>query len=252
MRGILYFLAEIRFPAHWRASSHFFVKISRLMCARDLGSGTGRAPPCSHSTPRASGFSAAIFAHSSAFSLPGTPLWAGHHRISMVIPGLALRSAASVAGVELLLFRVRAQAGGKEVAHASYSVLSRSHAVLSRAQVPAPRGAAVFQNPRTIRRRELQPPDCPISGSSPPRMWEGEYWPGWGGRPERDAGERALAARSEGGEEAGGRGGRGTTAAPPHSFLHALTGWKRPSQVSKGYPLWMTSVGGQKGPTQAR
>ena len=35
MRGILYFFAEIRFPAHWPASSHFFVEISRLMCARD-------------------------------------------------------------------------------------------------------------------------------------------------------------------------------------------------------------------------
>ena len=94
MRGILYFFTEIRFPDHWRASSHFFVEISRLIWARDLGSGTGLAPPCSRSTPRASGSSAASFAHSSAFSLPGTPLWAGNHRISKVILGLALRSAA--------------------------------------------------------------------------------------------------------------------------------------------------------------
>jgi len=105
VRGILYFLAEIRFPAHWRASSHFFIEISRLMCARDLGSGTGCAPPCSRSTPRASGFSAAIFAHSSAFLLPGTPLRAGDHRISMVMPGLALRSFAMCRLARLLAMR---------------------------------------------------------------------------------------------------------------------------------------------------
>jgi len=45
--------------------------------------------------------SAAALAHSSAFSFPATPLCAGHHRISMTIPGLALRSVAmdSSAGV---------------------------------------------------------------------------------------------------------------------------------------------------------
>jgi hypothetical protein len=74
----------IRLPAHCRASAHLFSEIGRFRCARDLGSG---------STPRASGFSAASFAHSSAFSFPGTPMWAGHHRISMM-SGRALRSAA--------------------------------------------------------------------------------------------------------------------------------------------------------------
>jgi len=49
----------------------------------------------SPSTPRASGSSATIFAHLPALSLPVTPLWAGHHRISMMIPGLALRSRAT-------------------------------------------------------------------------------------------------------------------------------------------------------------
>jgi len=54
------------------------------------------APPspsiiCSHSIPRASGSSAASLAHSSALPFPGTPLCAGHHRISAVMSGLALR-----------------------------------------------------------------------------------------------------------------------------------------------------------------
>ena len=57
-----HFALEIRLPAHCRASAHFFSEISHLRCARDLWSG---------STPRASGFSAASFAHSSAFSFPG-------------------------------------------------------------------------------------------------------------------------------------------------------------------------------------
>jgi len=48
----------------------------------------------SHSAPRASGSSASILAHSSTFSFPGTPLCAGHHLISMVMSGLALRGAA--------------------------------------------------------------------------------------------------------------------------------------------------------------
>ena len=42
----------------------------------------------------ASGSSAESLARSSAFSFPETPLWAGHHQISMMMPGLALRSAA--------------------------------------------------------------------------------------------------------------------------------------------------------------
>jgi hypothetical protein len=78
LAGILYFTLLIRLPAHCRASAHFFSEISCLRCARDLGSG---------STPRTSGFSAVSFAHSSAFSFPGTPLWAGYHRISMVMSG---------------------------------------------------------------------------------------------------------------------------------------------------------------------
>jgi len=47
-----------------------------------------------NSTPRASGSSAASLAHSSASSFPGTPLWAGHHRISTVMFGLADRGVA--------------------------------------------------------------------------------------------------------------------------------------------------------------
>jgi len=61
------------------------------MLERDLGSGIERASArseyASHSTPRASGSSAASLAHSSAFSLPVTPLCAGHQRISMVMSG---------------------------------------------------------------------------------------------------------------------------------------------------------------------
>jgi hypothetical protein len=83
--GILYLWLEIRPPAHCRASVHFFSEISRLRWARDLGS---------RSTPRAYGVPAASFAHSSAFSLPAMPLWAGHHRISMAMSGLGLRSVA--------------------------------------------------------------------------------------------------------------------------------------------------------------
>ena len=96
--GILHFLLEARPPAHRRASVHFFSEISRLRCARGLGSGTARA--CarseypSHSTPRASGSSAASLAYSSAFSFLGTPLCAGHQQVSMVTSGRALRSTA--------------------------------------------------------------------------------------------------------------------------------------------------------------
>jgi len=61
-----------------RASVHFFPEISRLRCTRGLGSGIARAftrsEYSSHSTPRASGSSAARLAHSSAFSLPRTSL----------------------------------------------------------------------------------------------------------------------------------------------------------------------------------
>jgi len=71
--GIRYFALEALPPAHWRAPAHF-LQVSRLMFARDLGRGTARASArseyLSHCTLRVSGFSAAIFAHSSAFSLP--------------------------------------------------------------------------------------------------------------------------------------------------------------------------------------
>jgi len=83
LSGIRYFL-EVRPLAHWRASAHFFSEISRLRLARDRGMGLW-LPACS----------AAALAYSSAFSLPVTPLCAGHYRISTTIPGLALRSVAS-------------------------------------------------------------------------------------------------------------------------------------------------------------
>jgi len=66
--GMRYFALEMRPPAHDRASAHFFSEISRLRIARDHGSGPG------FPTPRVLGFSAAIFAHSSVFSLPAMPL----------------------------------------------------------------------------------------------------------------------------------------------------------------------------------
>jgi len=47
-----------------------------------------------HSTPGESGSSAACLAHASAFSLPSTPQWLGHHRISIRIPGSLRRSLA--------------------------------------------------------------------------------------------------------------------------------------------------------------
>ena len=45
---VLYPFLEIWPPAHCRASAHFFSVISRLRCARDLGSGIARAvvSPC--------------------------------------------------------------------------------------------------------------------------------------------------------------------------------------------------------------
>ena len=95
---ILYFFLEVRLSAHCWAFIHYFSEISRPRCVRDLGSGIARASTwlkySSYSTPRASGSSAASLAHSSAFSFPGTILCAGHHRISMVVSGLALRSTA--------------------------------------------------------------------------------------------------------------------------------------------------------------
>ena len=42
--GIWYFFLEVRPSAHRRAFANFFSAISRLRCARDLGSGIARAP----------------------------------------------------------------------------------------------------------------------------------------------------------------------------------------------------------------
>ena len=56
--------------------------------------GSAQSEYPSHSTPRASGSSAASLARWSAFSFPGTTLCAGHYRILMVASGLALRSTA--------------------------------------------------------------------------------------------------------------------------------------------------------------
>jgi hypothetical protein len=83
--GNLYFFAVMRPSAQLRASAHFYSDIFRLKFAKDLGKGMGRFPYLlNHSTPWASGSSAAIFAHSSAFSFPVTPWCAGCHWISMM------------------------------------------------------------------------------------------------------------------------------------------------------------------------
>jgi len=96
---VMYFFPVTRESAQALDSYHFFSEISRLGCASDLGWGINRLPyrpvHCFHSTPRASGFSAANIAHSSTFSFPGTPLWAGHHLISIVtFSGVVIRLAA--------------------------------------------------------------------------------------------------------------------------------------------------------------
>jgi hypothetical protein len=79
-------------------STHFFSDISRLVFANDLDNGMGRLPYLSaklnYSTPWPYGSTAAIFAHSSAFSFPATARCAGHHRISMTMAGLAFCEAA--------------------------------------------------------------------------------------------------------------------------------------------------------------
>jgi len=51
-----------------------------------------RSGKLGHSTPRVPDVSSTIFAHSSPFSLPATPLYAGHHHTSMTIPGLDWRN----------------------------------------------------------------------------------------------------------------------------------------------------------------
>ena len=73
----------------------------RLKLARGIGSGKRLflTMPCgslksSHTTPWASGSSAACLAHSSAFSLPSIPWQLGLHRISMQTPGSLARRAA--------------------------------------------------------------------------------------------------------------------------------------------------------------
>ena len=76
-------------------ATSFFSEISRLRCARPWELHlTSSGPSSSTIPPRAHGSSAAVFAHSSAFSLPAIPSCAGHHRISITMPGLALGSAA--------------------------------------------------------------------------------------------------------------------------------------------------------------
>ena len=52
-----------------------------------LGDGAVRVSGLNHSTPWASGSSAASFAHLSATSLPSIPWWLGYHRISILTLG---------------------------------------------------------------------------------------------------------------------------------------------------------------------
>ena len=89
--GIPYFFRLTLLSHHVRASTHFFSASSRLMLAIGLGRSIPRLPYRSeypnHSVPCLSGSAAACFAHSSAFSLPATSLWAGHHRISICMSG---------------------------------------------------------------------------------------------------------------------------------------------------------------------
>jgi hypothetical protein len=79
--------------------------------------------------PRASGSSAASLAHSSAFSFPGTPLWAGHHRISIMMPGLALLSAAMWLARVIWLGLGSSEAMRLIATWASVKIVTRSGAV---------------------------------------------------------------------------------------------------------------------------
>jgi len=89
------------FLTQFLVSAHFRSERSRLTSASDRGSGNFRSvmEPSwfvveSHSTPWASGSSAASLAHSSAISLPPMPWWLGHHRISTLALGSFARRAA--------------------------------------------------------------------------------------------------------------------------------------------------------------
>jgi len=92
-------LVFARFPrTQSRASVHFLSEKSRLKLARDLGRGQRLflTIPCgslklSHSTPWASGSSAACLAHSWAISLRSIPWWLGYHRIAVRMPSSLAR-----------------------------------------------------------------------------------------------------------------------------------------------------------------
>jgi hypothetical protein len=81
-------------PAQLRVSAHFFSEMSHFGRIRIRPSGIGRPPACRHSKPCASVSSATGLANSLAFSFSGTPLCAGHHWMSITMPGLPLLSAA--------------------------------------------------------------------------------------------------------------------------------------------------------------
>jgi hypothetical protein len=107
LAGILYFFLVVRLAAHWRASAHFFSEISCLRCARDHGS----------SIPRSS---AASLAHSSAFSLPGTPLCAGPKKVQSHqgnYKGKTKEITMELCPQLLLLFRERHEGGRWVVPH---------------------------------------------------------------------------------------------------------------------------------------
>ena len=89
------------FLAQPLASSRFCSEKPRLTLARERGRGnflsltepSGFAVE-NHSTPWASGSSAASLAHWSATSLPSIPWWLGHHQISIFTLGSLARRAA--------------------------------------------------------------------------------------------------------------------------------------------------------------
>jgi len=97
-----YFFLVTSGSAQTLASCHpTSVIFERFKCASDLGgvavfalAGRHTCPGRRCSTPCGSGLFAAIFAHSSAFSFPGTPLRAGRQRNSIVTLGLLLRMVA--------------------------------------------------------------------------------------------------------------------------------------------------------------
>jgi len=140
------------------------------MFASDLGSGIERASTRSecagHSTPRASGFSPASLAYSSAFSFPATPLCAGHNLISMEKADEWAKIAAEepdIHGVKWLNFSDRTEVRAMRLPR---SLANLKREISEEKWVEARQWAGRRTSKKKYRMPKSQRPDSTVAGST--------------------------------------------------------------------------------------